>query len=198
LSTDEDWRKNQEALERLWELSRRRHAGSRRDEIGIRLASFEPVEDNATRFIISSNEIRDLLSEYMKRGYSVEPSSPEHRLQVVEEEVKDLKQRIEFIESTNKAAFIESNWFEIVAEIMTVFSQLTYVTEIYARKQDGTCDMLFVHDSADPPRAENEILDRTLVLERRFPKADFDYVILHKRETDEGDLSRRMLLYTRR
>jgi len=154
---------------------------------------------NALRKLLEDNVfIRDRLTEFARSSYRDERSSLEKRLQLLESEVKDLKQRIEFIESTNKGAYLDSNWFEIVAEVTTLYSQLPYIVAVYSKKAEGACDLLFVHDSDDPSSAENEIFDRTLVLERRFSKADFDYLILHKNETNDSDLATRMLLYSRR
>jgi hypothetical protein len=196
LSSEEERYRNESEFEKLWRRSHRRTAEPRDDNpLGITLA----LDMNALRKYLEDNVfIRDRLTEFARSSYRDERSSPEQRLQLLEGEVKGLKQRIEFIESTNKGAYLDSNWFEIVAEVTTLYSQLPYIVAVYSKKAEGACDLLFVHDSDDPSSAENEIFDRTLVLERRFSKADFDYLILHKNETNDSDLATRMLLYSRR
>jgi hypothetical protein len=82
-------------------------------------------------------------------------------------------------------SYLDSNWPEVVAEVITLFSQLPYIVGVYCKKVGGVCELLFVHDSDDPSSAESEIFDRTLILERRFPEIDFDYLVLHRNETDD-------------
>lgn len=160
---------------------------------------FEPDEENREiDHLMGTVDFANALASYMRRGYLGVQRTPDLRMDELEVMVNDLKQRLEFIEATNKEAYIQSNWFEIVAEVITLYSHLPYVTDIYARKADGTCDIWFLHDSEEVLEAQREIIGRTLVLEERFPRAQFDYMVLQKNEAFEGDLSTMMQLYTRR
>jgi hypothetical protein len=198
LSSEEERYRNEREFEKLWRRSQRRTAEPRDDNLlGIILAFGDMNEDiNTLRKYLDFIRVRP--TEFTRSPYWDERGSPEQRLQLLESEVKDLKQRIEVIESTNKGAYLDSNWFEIVAEVITLYSQLPYIVAVYCKKAEGVCDLLFVHDSDDPSSAQKEIFDRTLVLERRFSKADFDYLILRKDETNVSDLATLMLLYSRR
>jgi catalase len=86
---------------------------------------------------------------------------------------------------------------EIRKYVTALYSQLPFVVAVYCGKVYWR-DLLFVHDEDNTSSAERKIFDRTRTLEERFPKIDFDYLVLHKNETNESNFAARTLLYSRR
>jgi hypothetical protein len=91
----------------------------------------------------------------------------------------------------------KEKWSEIAVELTKLYSSLPYVIAVYGRNVGGIRDLLFVCDSDNPSFSPTEIFDRTLILEEKFPRITFDYLVLDKNEMNYVKPIGRVLLYSR-
>lgn len=119
----------------------------------------------------------------------------DERVSDLEKRSENLETRVYQIEQNSKRTFLEDNWFEIVGEIIRLFSSVDSLIQVYCKKNELGIDLLFVHNSKNRIGKQEEILMKTLDLEEKYAMLSFDYLILHVEEAAQADLASKILIF---
>ena len=69
--------------------------------------------------------------------------SLEERVSDLEKGYSNLEVRVKDIEQSSKRVFLENNWFDIVGNILKLFSSVDSLMQVYCKKREEGCEYHF-------------------------------------------------------